>query len=231
MKKLILSAVLLFFATLIMAQTAANLKGVYTAKKDDANIVWMFIDGYSSQTTYKNNAYISTFGGPYTYQDGALNVQVEYDDADVGAIGQTKSWALTANADGLQEQSGKAWKKEAAKAQDLDGLWRITGRKQGNDLVQIHQSGTRKTIKLLVDGYFQWMAIDPGAKTFSGTGGGHYTFTSGKYSEHILFFSRDNSRVGTSLSFDGELKDGTWHHSGLSSKGDPIYEIWSRDNK
>src|SRR5690606_32637849 len=87
MKKLILSAVLLFFATLIMAQTAANLKGVYTAKKDDANIVWMFIDGYSSQTTYKDNAYISTFGGPYTYQDGALNVQVEYDDADASTIG------------------------------------------------------------------------------------------------------------------------------------------------
>jgi hypothetical protein len=231
MRKLILSTILLFTATLITAQTAPNLKGVYITKKGDTNIVWMFIDGYSSQTTYKENAYVSTFGGPYTYQDGALNIEVEYNDADANTIGETKSFALTANADGLQEQSGQAWKKQAAKTQDLDGLWRITGRKQGNELVQIHQSGTRKTIKLLVDGYFQWMAIDPGAKTFSGTGGGHYTFTDGKYNEHILFFSRDNSRVDAHLTFDGELKDGAWHHSGLSSKGDPIYEIWSRDNK
>jgi len=191
----------------------------------------MFADGYSSQITYKDNAYISTFGGPFTYRDGALSVQVEYNDADADAIGQAKSFPLTANADGLQEQSGTIWKKETTKAQDLDGLWRITGRKQGNEVVQIHQSGTRKTIKLLVDGYFQWMAIDPGAKTFSGTGGGHYTFTGGKYTEHILFFSRDDSRVGAELGFDGELKDGEWHHSGLSSKGDPIYEIWSRGNK
>lgn len=231
MRKSILSIILMCITTLIMAQTTPDLKGVYTAKKGDTNIVWMFIDGYSSQTIYKDNAYISTFGGPYTYQDGALNVQIEYNDADAQTVGQTKSFALTANADGLLEQSGQAWKKETAKTQDLDGLWRITGRKQGNDVVQIHQSGTRKTIKLLVDGYFQWMAIDPGAKTFSGTGGGHYTFTDGKYSEHILFFSRDNSRVGANLSFDGALKDGAWHHSGLSSKGDPIYEVWSRDNK
>src|SRR5690606_18043926 len=188
MRKSILSFILMCIATLIMAQTTPNLKGVYTTKKGDTNIVWMFIDGYSSQTTYKDNTYISTFGGPYTYQNGSLNVQIEYNDANAHIVGQTKSFALTANADGLLEQSGQAWKKETAKTQDLDGLWRITGRKQGNDLVQIHQSGTRKTIKLLVDGYFQWMAIDPGAKTFSGTGGGHYTFTDGKYSEHILFF-------------------------------------------
>jgi len=214
-----------------MAQTSSNLKGVYTTKKGDMNIVWMFIDGYSSQITYKDDAYVSTFGGPYAYQDGTLNIQIEYNDVDASMIGQTESFALTANTDGLQEQAGSTWKKVLAKAQDLDGLWRITGRKQGDNLVQIHQSGTRKTIKLLVDGYFQWVAIDPGAKTFSGTGGGHYTFTDGKYSEYILFFSRDNSRVGARLSFDGELKDGAWHHSGLSSKGNPIYEIWSRDKK
>jgi len=231
MKKLILSTVLMLIATLIMAQTSSNLKGVYTTKKGGMNIVWMFIDGYSSQITYKDDAYVSTFGGPYAYQDGTLNIQIEYNDVDASMIGQTESFALTANTDGLQEQAGSTWKKVLAKAQDLDGLWRITGRKQGDNLVQIHQSGTRKTIKLLVDGYFQWVAIDPGAKTFSGTGGGHYTFTDGKYSEYILFFSRDNSRVGARLSFDGELKDGAWHHSGLSSKGNPIYEIWSRDKK
>jgi hypothetical protein len=61
-----------------------------------------------------------------------------------------------------------------------------------------------------------------------GTGGGTYTFKDGKYTENIEFFSRDSSRVGSSLAFDGKLENGDWHHSGLSSKGDPIYEVWSR---
>lgn len=230
MKKLILSTVLICAVTLITAQTPANIQGVYTTKKGDTNVVWMFIDGYSSQITYKDNAYISTFGGPYTYQDGSLSVQVEYNDANADAIGKAETFALTASANGLQEQAGQTWKKETAKAQDLDGLWRITGRKQ-NDKMSTIQRGDRKTIKLLVDGYFQWIAINPAEKGFYGTGGGHYTFADGKYNEHILFFSRDDSRVGAHLGFDGELKSGEWHHSGLSSKGDPIYEIWSRDNQ
>ena len=53
-------------------------------------------------------------------------------------------------------------------------------------------------------------------------------FENGKYTERIQFFSRDPQRVGASLSFIAELKDGDWHHSGLSSKGDKIYEVWSR---
>ena len=75
---------------------------------------------------------------------------------------------------------------------------------------------------------FQWTAINTETGEFFGTGGGYYTFKDGKYTEHIEFFSRDASRVGSSLTFDAELKNGDWHHSGMSSKGDPIYEIWSR---
>ena len=87
---------------------------------------------------------------------------------------------------------------------------------------------SRRTLKLLTGSYFQWAAINIETGEFSGTGGGRYTFENGKYTEHILFFSRDASRVGMSLSFDDKLEDGDWIHTGLSSKGDPIYEIWSR---
>jgi hypothetical protein len=50
----------------------------------------------------------------------------------------------------------------------------------------------------------------------------------GVYTEVIEFFSRDASRVGAKLEFQGSVRDGDWHHLGLSSRGDPIYEIWSR---
>ena len=60
-----------------------------------------------------------------------------------------------------------------------------------------------------------------------GTGGGTYTTENGKYVENLDFFSRDPNRVGAILEFGFGLKDGDWHHKGKSSKGDPIYEIWS----
>src|SRR5690606_19047358 len=87
--------------------------------------------------------------------------------------------------------------------------------------------GARRTIKILGGGRFQWVAFNSQTKEFSGTGGGTYNAEDGKYTENIEFFSRDDSRVGASLGFDYEVQDGEWHHSGKSSKGDPIYEIWS----
>ena len=58
------------------------------------------------------------------------------------------------------------------------------------------------------------------------TGGGTYLLKNGEYIEQIDFFSKDNSRVGASLSFKYKIENNEWHHSGLSSKGDPIYELW-----
>ncbi|MCH5689221.1 hypothetical protein LWM68_36260 [Niabella sp. W65] len=88
----------------------------------------------------------------------------------------------------------------------------------------------RRTLKLLTATRFQWAAINVETGEFSGTGGGTYTFKDGKYTEHIEFFSRDSSRVGMSLTFDGRLEGGNWIHSGKSSKGDPIYEVWGTLN-
>jgi hypothetical protein len=48
------------------------------------------------------------------------------------------------------------------------------------------------------------------------------------YTETIEYFSRDNSRVGAHLEFQYEVKGTDWHHTGLNSKGEPLYEIWAR---
>lgn len=85
----------------------------------------------------------------------------------------------------------------------------------------------RRTIKILSGGRFQWLAFNSATGEFSGTGGGTYTIDGDQYTEHITFFSRDDSRVGAILDFTFEIKNGKWHHRGQSSKGQPIYEIWS----
>ena len=86
----------------------------------------------------------------------------------------------------------------------------------------------RKTIKIFSKTRFQWAAINTQTGDFSGTGGGTYTLKDGKYTATLEFFSRDSSRVGMSLSFDALVEGGKWTHSGKSSTGNPVNEIWEK---
>ena len=216
-----------------LTSTADPLNGAWQREGGGTEEVLLFMDGYLTHTTYDKGAkkFIQSRGGDYSLEDGRLSVSYEFDTADSTQVGN--KGAYTASVKGgrlLTNLSGKeqGWKRIDDGNAPLAGLWAITARQQEGKLEPIHQRGTRKTIKILTATRFQWAAIDPGTKQFMGTGGGTYTFKDGKYTEHIEFFSRDSSRVGASLSFDGKLESGNWHHSGLSSRGTPIYEVWSR---
>lgn len=208
--------------------TTQSLEGVYIAKNQPDHKVWLMVDGYSSQIHYRDDAYISSEGGPFELKGNDLKVQKEFDDHKPDSVGNDRFYKLTFTKDGFEDQDGILWEKQQAIVQELDGGWKISGRMNEDKFVEINHVGSRKTIKLLVDGYFQWIAIEPDKKKFYGTGGGRYTFEKGAYTERILFFSRDNNRVGAELQFQGEIKDGDWHHTGNSSKGDPIYEVWTK---
>ena len=88
-------------------------------------------------------------------------------------------------------------------------------------------SKPRKTMKILKNGYFQWIAFNTENFQFFGTGGGFYTAENGIYTENIEFFSRNNKSVGRVLPFKYSIKNNDWHHQGINSKGDPMYEIWT----
>ncbi|GGH25635.1 hypothetical protein FAZ19_17445 [Sphingobacterium alkalisoli] len=225
---IIIIGICIFFASPASSQPSSPLNGVYHTKVSGTNTLWLFSDGYSSQIVYKDTEYLFTKGGPYKYNGETLSIIVEYSDNDSSEVGKTQDIQMFLEGSNLKSPEGVVFKKQPTKTQELDGVWRISGRKQGDE-INIIQRGDRKTIKILIDGYFQWVAINPSVKGFYGTGGGHYTHKDQQYTEHILFFSRDNSRVGNYLNFKGEIKDDSWHHSGNSSKGDPIYEIWSSE--
>jgi hypothetical protein len=132
----------------------------------------------------------------------------------------------------FQTDSGEemTWQNISDKENDLSGNWVITGRQRNGELRR-STPGARRTIKILGGDRFQWVAFNSDTGEFFGTGGGTYTAQNGRYVENIGFFSRDDSRVGAELPFDYEVRDGEWHHSGKSSKGDPMYEIWSPYNE
>ncbi|OEK07213.1 hypothetical protein BFP71_01660 [Roseivirga misakiensis] len=110
---------------------------------------------------------------------------------------------------------------------DLAGAWRITDRMRNGEM-QAMRLGARKTIKMITGSRFQWVAFNPESKQFSGTGGGKVVLKDGKYNEHIEFFSKNPDRVGADLSFDYKVNGDKWDHSGLSSTGNPIREIWTK---
>jgi hypothetical protein len=235
----ILYVSVLFFAFLLgnafekPAVKQANLSGAWVLQDNAGEQVLLLIDGYLTHTTYNKSTrqFVNSRGGTYQATKGQLTTKLEFDAKDKEQVGLTLQYQVTENNDvlttditGRQEK----WKRLDNGTAPLTGVWRITQRMQEGKLTPIHQTGSRKTLKILSGSRFQWAAINPETKEFSGTGGGTYTFENNKYTEQIEFFSRDSSRVGASLSFDGKLQNGDWHHSGLSSRGDAIYEVWSK---
>jgi hypothetical protein len=180
-----------------------------------------------------NNHFISAGGGPFEFRDGDYFETLDFFTLDSSQIGTTNKYKLDLTNGKMvisAEINGRIlveiWEKMPEKKDDLTGNWVITGRKRDGEISR-STPGSRRTIKILSGGRFQWVAFNSETKQFSGSGGGTYTAENGKYVENITFFSRDDSRVGASLGFDFEVIDGEWHHFGKSSTGNPIYEIWT----
>lgn len=223
------SALFLILLIACSPQNKHSIEGVYSAENSETHQLWILTDDYSSRIEFKNQEYISSKGGTYDFDRNKLIVKTEFNDDDPSKTGQQITHQLTFQDNNFTDKNGISWIKQPAQSQNLDGLWKISGRQNNGEFEKIGHTGSRKTIKILKDGYFQWIALEPDAKKFFGTGGGKYTFEDGKYTEEILFFSKDDSRVGAELLFDGELIEEEWHHIGKSSKGDPFHEIWVRD--
>ncbi len=218
----------------VNAQTENDITGAWQLTEGDRTHHLLVQDGLYFYTVHQGNQFLMTQGGIIkTADDKTLTASTWFNSTDSSKVGSNLKIPFSVSAsqlsltiDGDEVTFNRVDDGKAA----LAGIWRITGRMQEDGkIAQIHQTGSRQTLKLLTGTKFQWVAMDPTKKMFAGTGGGSYAFKDGKYTENIEFFSRDNSRVGASLVFTGKLENGDWHHSGLSSKGAKIYEVWSKN--
>lgn len=212
----------------------AAMKGAWQTTTEDGQLVMMIVtDEHLSMTrfTLDPNEFIGTLGGKWErVSDDSIRILLEYNTNNPDQVGQENMYYAKVEGDKITGAAYDWSRLDNGGPGDLAGAWVITGRKQGDEM-RTMTPGARKTMKILSGTRFQWIAYNSETGEFMGTGGGTYSTENGKYTEHIQFFSRDNNRVGASLEFDYDLKDGEWHHSGLSSRGDPIYEIWSRRSK
>ncbi len=225
----------LFYSTAFKADTVIvkdEIQGAWESGADEMRITRIYAGEYFSIATYNHSGkeFISTSGGHFKIEDGKLIEMIEFDTKTPDNVGKTftskvnfKKGSMT-----IEGDQKSTWSRvDDGTPGKLNGAWLITGRVRDGE-VRRSTPGVRKTMKILSGTRFQWIAYNTETKEFLGTGGGNYTTVDGKYTENIEFFSRDNSRVGASLSFDFALIDGEWNHKGLSSKGDPIEEIWTK---
>jgi hypothetical protein len=237
MKKYLLIP-LLFFAGWVSGQSlngAWKLVSQNGKPVTEQEFIKIYQDDYFAFGAKKlgDNAFLGAGGGPYKYEGGKYSEALDFFTMNPSQVGTTTSFKIewkgnqiTLTADTANGMLVETWERVSESKDDLTGNWVITGRKRDEEISR-STPGARRTIKILSGGRFQWVAFNSETKEFSGTGGGTYTAVNGKYTENITFFSRDNSRVGASLGFDFKVIDGEWHHSGLSSTGAPIYEIWT----
>ena len=210
-------------------------EAILPLEKDKTNrtvrSVAIFSDGFQVNTYYdsETGAFVGTNGGSWSIEGNQLTETVEFDTEKPERVGTSSSFEIIVSENELRAKDMDiVWKKiDTGTPGDLAGAWLISGRMRDGEIQKRDTNRPRKTMKILSGTRFQWIAYNTETKEFMGTGGGTYTTIDGKYTENIEFFSRDDTRVGASLQFDYELKDGDWHHSGLSSKGKSIYEVWS----
>lgn len=235
MKTVVLLLVLMVAAN--FEQNNTPLKGAWANEKSGIKTIRIYTDNFFSVATYEATGFVATFGGRYKLNGNKILETIEFDTQTPTRIGTTVATAYQWGAQQSELNIGETGSSNRFERLDVDGpgklagAWLITGR-YTNDRMNTITPGARRTMKILSGTRFQWIAYNVDTREFFGTGGGTYTTANGKYIESIDFFSRDQTRVGMSLSFDFNLTpEGDWRHRGKSSKGDPIDEVWSKREK
>jgi hypothetical protein len=241
MKRLMFIPVFFLSMVNLFSNTDHPIKGSWKADQSIGEKTYrhllLFSEKHFSHSVYDaaDGSFVMTRGGIYSSTgNGSYSVMVEFNSAESSTVGAS-AYVNASVKDGSLHLSGTdgipaVWTSDETLASThLSGSWLFSGRK--NDAGEIERRGTdgpRKTMKIITGSKFHWIAYNTATGEFFGTGGGSYEAIDGKYTERIEFFSRDNSRVGASLSFDFNVEGSDWHHSGLSSQGSPIYELWAK---
>ena len=212
MKKIISKLALIIFTITTYSQN-----DVYSFTENGIINRIIIDNNYFVMTSYKvdSNRFVKTIGGFYNKKGNSFNMSLEFNS-------NFKNDSISK----IEIEKRANWKKISLKKNDLQGKWLMVGRVINGNEQRRNLDRPRKTMKFLINGYFQWIAFNTETFQFSGSGGGKYITKDGKYIESIEYFSRDDSKAGLNLEFDYELINKEWNHKGFSSKGDPLHEIW-----
>lgn len=224
-----ISALMLTLA-LLPLNDEGRLKGAWQTHAQDGTTGTMIVtDDHFSIAWYRTEParFIATMGGEWSLDNGDSRVKWEFYTSDPRKVGTSETVSIELSHATLRLGEHEWRRLDDGTQGALEGAWLITGRKRDGE-IRTSRPGARRTMKIVSGTRFQWIAYNVETREFFGTGGGTYTTDATRYTENLEFFSRDDGRAGASLPFTYELIDGAWHHSGMSSNGRPLYEVWSR---
>jgi len=233
MKKIIIFLICMSFSFVLHAQGVIGAwESISTSKNGDLlKSIVIFADGYQVLTTYDatTGKFIHSNGGTWKLAGNTMTEKIEFHSDNPELVGTQVSFKvlITDNEIEIVDSGSKFKRLDNGSPGNLNGAWLMSGRIRNGETQLRDTNRPRKTMKILSGTRFQWIAYNTETKKFMGTGGGTYTTKNKEYIENIKFFSRNDSKAGLSLKFSYEVMNSKWHHSGLSSKGDPIHEIWS----
>ncbi|MFY0627433.1 MAG: hypothetical protein JXR07_14120 [Reichenbachiella sp.] len=231
--KLIMLIVLSFLSFGVQSQSVIGAWERFHTTENGVELksVVIFSDGFQVLTIHEamTGKFVHSNGGTWKLNDNTMTEKVEFHTDKAERVGTEVSFEieLTDSTLAIVGSDIELRRIDNGSPGKLSGAWLMSGRKRNGEIQSRDISRPRKTMKILSGTRFQWIAYNIETKEFKGTGGGSYSTIDGEYVENIEFFSKDDAKVGLSLKFNFEIVEGAWHHSGFSSKGDPIYEIWS----
>jgi hypothetical protein len=197
----------------------------------------IYSDGYFMFAIHDaNGAFVEAGGGSYKIDGKEYTETHDFYSRDSTRVGKVITYSVSVKNDELaltkpgEAASTEIWKKVDFTSSALSGAWRFGARvnEQGVAGARRGEDSPRQTMKILSGNYFQWAAFSRQTKQLSGTGGGTYKLENSQYTETIRFFSRDNSRVGISLTFDCKIDGTDWYHKGKGTTGNPVSEVWEK---
>ncbi len=220
---------------------AQNLRGAwklvnYNGKPFADACMKIYSEGYFMFAVHTTDgAFVKAGGGNYKATGNEYTEVLDFNSSDSTQVRNPLTYSFSLKNDELilstkGRENVEIWKKVDDVSSALSGAWRfgarvsdegVAGQRRGAD-------SPRQTMKILSGNYFQWAAFNSETKQCSGTGGGAYKLQANQYTETIHFFSRDNARVGISLTFDYKLDGTDWYHKGKGTTGNPVSEVWEK---
>jgi len=239
----LLIASIAVFCMLSFASIAQNFSGAWmlvnqNGKPFTDECIKIYSEGYFMFAIHdKDGKFLKAGGGNYAVDKKNYTEVLDFYTTDSTRVRQPVTYTFTLKKDELTIEAPmhgsvlkETWKKVDDSSSPLNGAWRFGARVNDEGVAGERRGGEspRQTLKILSGNHFQWAAFNYETKQFMGTGGGTYKLESGKYTETIRFFSRDNSRAGISLTFDCRLDGTDWYHKGKGTTGNPVNEVWER---
>jgi|SRR5687768_3844555 len=220
---------------------AQNLRGAwklmnYNGKPFADEGIKIYSGGYFMFVIHTaDGAFIRAGGGNYEVQGNEYKEVLDFNSSDSTQVREPSTYTLSLRNDELTistkgKKNIEVWKKVDGTSSALSGAWRFGARVNDEGVAgeRRGEASPRQTMKVLSGNYFQWAAFNYETKEFSGAGGGTYKLQDNQYTETIRFFSRDNSRVGISLTFECKLFGSDWYHKGKGTTGNPVSEVWEK---